>query len=249
MSCGTICPDSPLGSPSWKPAPAEAGSSDAASVPRLTHGNKERRLGARRRTEKEGFMRFLRVFALSVSAGVLTMAALAAGPEIGTPAPAFTLTTLDGQPFSLTDAARKHKAVVVMFIATQCPYSNAYNDRMRDMAAAYEKRDVLFVGINSNKTEPAEEVASHAKKHGFAFPLMKDPGNRVADLYDAKHTPEIYVVDPQGKLRYHGRIDENYENASGVTSPDLKNALEELLAGKPIQKAETKAFGCSIKRG
>ncbi len=135
-----------------------------------------------------------------------------------------------------------------MFIATKCPYSNAYNDRMRDMAASYEKRGVLFVGINSNKTEPADEVRDHAKKHGFAFPLMKDPENKVADLYDARHTPEIFVVDPAGKLRYHGRIDENYEEPSKVSSPDLKNALEEMLTGKSIAKAETKAFGCSIKR-
>jgi len=192
--------------------------------------------------------RSLRAFTLSVGLAGLTSAAFAAGPQLGAPAPAFALTTLDGQGFTLAEAARSHKAVVVMFIATQCPYSNAYNDRMRDMAAAYAKRGVLFVGINSNKTEPAEEVANHAKKHGFGFPLMKDPENKVADLYDARHTPEIYVVDSQGILRYHGRIDENYENPAGVTSPDLKNALEDMLAGKPIQRAETKAFGCSIKR-
>ena len=185
---------------------------------------------------------------LTVALMGLAMGARAAGPEVGAAAPAFTLTTLDGQPFSLSDSAKTHKAVVVMFIATKCPYSNAYNDRMRDMAAAYEKRGVLFVGINSNKTEPADEVRDHAKKHGFAFPLMKDPENKVADLYDARHTPEIYVVDPAGKLRYHGRIDENYEEPSKVTSPDLKNALEEMLTGKSIAKAETKAFGCSIKR-
>jgi peroxiredoxin len=172
----------------------------------------------------------------------------AAGPEIGSPAPAIQLQTLDGKSFSLADAAKTHKAVVVMFIATKCPYSNAYNDRMRDMAAAYEKRGVLFVGINSNKTEPADEVREHAKQHGLAFPLMKDPDNKVADLYDARHTPEIYVVDPSGKLVYHGRIDENYEDASKVSSPDLKNALDQLLAGQAVAKAETKAFGCSIKR-
>ena len=138
--------------------------------------------------------------------------------------------------------------MVVMFIATKCPYSNAYNDRMRDMAAAYEKKGVLFVGINSNKTEPADEVVAHARQHGFGFPLMKDPENKVADLYDARHTPEVFVVDPEGKLRYHGRIDENSDDAAKVTSPDLKNALESLLAGQPIARAETKAFGCSIKR-
>ena len=193
----------------------------------------------------------MRLYRMIPLAGVLlavASAALFAAPPIGSTAPDFTLTTLDGKSFSLAQAARGHKAVVVMFVATKCPYSNAYNDRMRDMAALYEKQGILFVGINSNKTEPADEVSAHAKQHGFAFPLMKDPDNKVADLYDARHTPEIYVVDPQGKLVYHGRIDENYEDPAKVTSPDLKNALDQLLTGKPIAKAETKAFGCSIKR-
>jgi peroxiredoxin len=187
-------------------------------------------------------------FALAAVFSCVIGAALAEGPAIGAPAPDFTLTTLDGTSFSLSEATRAKTAVVVMFIATQCPYSNAYNDRMRDMAITYEKQGVLFVGINSNKTEPAHEVAAHARQHGFTFPLMKDPENRVADLYAARHTPEIFVVDRDRVLRYHGRIDENYENPARVVSPDLKNALDALLAGKAVAKAETKAFGCSIKR-
>jgi peroxiredoxin len=193
----------------------------------------------------------MRLVRLSILlAGFLAFSRLlfAGSPSIGSAAPTFTLTTLDGKSFSLAEAARSHKAVVVMFIATKCPYSNAYNDRMREMAAAYEKKGVLFAGINSNKSEPAEEVISHSRQHGLHFLLMKDPDNKVADLYEARHTPEVFVVDPEGKLRYHGRIDENYEDPSKVTSPDLKNALDSLLAGQPIAKAETKAFGCSIKR-
>jgi peroxiredoxin len=198
--------------------------------------------------EKEEFMRLARL--LAVAAGVLAVAGsvFAAGPQIGAKAPDFKLTTVDGKTFLLAEQAKSHKAVVVMFIATKCPYSNAYNDRMRDMAAAYAAKGVIFAGINSNKTEPADEVTSHGKQHGFTFPLMKDPDNKVADLYDARHTPEIFVVDPDGKLRYHGRIDENYENPGKVENPDLKNALDAMLAGKEIAKAETKAFGCTIKR-
>jgi peroxiredoxin len=192
-------------------------------------------------------MRLSRLFLATATPLLLAQAVLAAGPQVAAPAPLFTLTTVDGKTFSLAEAATSHKAVVVMFIATKCPYSNAYNDRMRDLAAAYGKQGILFAGINSNKTEPAEEVIAHAKQHGFAFPIMKDPGNKVADLYNARHTPEIFVVDPEGKLRYHGRIDENYENASRVTSPDLKNALDAMLGGRAIAKAETKAFGCTIK--
>jgi peroxiredoxin len=169
-------------------------------------------------------------------------------PAIGAAAPEFQLTTVDGKPFSLSSAAKSHKAVVLIFISTQCPYSNAYNDRMRDMASAYASKGVLFAGVNSNKTEDAAAVLSHAKEHGHTFPIMKDPQNKVADFYDARHTPTVYVDDSQGKVRYEGRIDENYENPAGVTSPDLRNALDSLLAGKPVAKTVTKAFGCSIKR-
>jgi len=169
----------------------------------------------------------------------------AAALEIGTAAPDFQLNTLDGKAFSLSSAAKAHKAVVLIFISTQCPYSNAYNDQMRDLAKAYSGR-VLFVGINSNKTEDSTGAIAHAKAHGHTFPIVKDPNNKVADLYDARRTPEVYVVDSDGKLRYHGRISEDHENPS--SSPDLKNALDSFLAGKPIARTETKAFGCTIKR-
>lgn len=196
-------------------------------------------------------MRISRIGLLGAAALALMAVAapaLAGSPAIGSAAPDFQLTAIDGKAFTLSQTASGQNATVLMFIATKCPYSNAYNDRMRDMAEAYRGRGVLFVGINSNKTEPAQEVRDHARTNRHTFPIMKDPDNKVADLYDAKRTPEIFVVDKQGKVVYHGRIDENHENPSGVTSPDLKNALDALLAGKPIARAETKAFGCTIKR-
>ncbi len=193
-------------------------------------------------------MKTLRVaFGVALSLA-LAGAALADGPAIGAAAPNFQLTTIDGKPFSLADAEKSNKAVVLMFIATKCPYSNAYNDRMRQMAQDYARKGVLFVGINSNATEPESEVKAHAAAHKLDFTLVKDPGNKVADLYDARRTPEIFVVGPDGKLLYHGRIDENYEEPAKVSSPDLKNALDQILAGQPVSKAETKAFGCTIKR-
>jgi peroxiredoxin len=173
-------------------------------------------------------------------------ASTAEAPAIGAAAPDFQLTTVDRKPFSLSTAAKSHKAVVVMFISTQCPYSNAYNEQMKDLANTYASKGVLFVGINSNKTEDAAAAIAHAKSHGHTFPIMKDPDNKVADLYDARRTPEVYVIDPQGKLRYHGRITEDHENPA--SSPDLKNALDSFLTGKPIARTETKAFGCTIKR-
>jgi peroxiredoxin len=193
-------------------------------------------------------MKTLRLGLALLGIAAFALPTFADAPAIGTAAPAFELKSVDGKPFSLADAEKSNAYVVLMFIATQCPYSNGYNERMRDMAAAYAKKGVLFVGINSNNTESVEETAAHAKQHGFGFPVLKDPGNKVADLYDARRTPEVYVVGKDGKLLYHGRIDDNSNDASKVSSPDLKNALDALLAGQPVAKAETKAFGCTIKR-
>lgn len=191
-------------------------------------------------------MRVLRPALLLTALAALACNAVAEAPAIGAAAPDFQLTTIDGKPFTLSSAAKDHKAVVLMWISTQCPYSNAYNAQMKDLANAFASKGVLFVGINSNKTEDSAAVIAHAKANGHTFPIVKDPKNKVADLYDARRTPEVYVIDPEGKLRYHGRITENHEDPA--SSPDLKNALDSFLAGKPIARTETKAFGCTIKR-
>ncbi|MCE9599615.1 MAG: redoxin domain-containing protein [Spirochaetia bacterium] len=179
----------------------------------------------------------------------LFTADLLAAPSVGNRVPDFTLPEASGaSSYDLKKAIAKNKFTVILFIATRCPYSNAYNDRMAKLPARFAGKGVEFVGINSNKTEPNAEIVKHARKNGFAFPVLKDEANRVADQYDAKKTPEVFVIDSQGILRYHGRIDENYEDASAVKSPDLDNALNALLANKTVSAPTTKAFGCSIKR-
>ena len=186
---------------------------------------------------------------LACAAGADPAAAAAEKPRIGAPAPDFTLPPAAGGPaVALKDLVARSKAVVVIFDATQCPVARAYKGRVGALGKEFGGKGVTFVTINSNKTEPAAEVAEDAKKNGFAFPVLKDEGNRVADLYDAQHTPQVYVVDPKGALVYTGRIDEKMDDPEHVASPDLRDALEAILAGKPVPKPETKAFGCSIKR-
>jgi peroxiredoxin len=171
------------------------------------------------------------------------------GAKIGSPAPDFTLpTAADGKPVALKEMLGKSKAVAVMFIATKCPISNAYNERMAALGKEYAAKGIAFVGINSNKAELAPETAQHAAKNGFTFPVLKDEGNKVADLYGAQKTPEIFVLDPKGTLVYHGRIDETADDPKGVKSPDLRNALDAILGAKPVPVTGTKAFGCTIKR-
>jgi len=158
----------------------------------------------------------------------------------------FTLQDYNGVKHSLTDY-KSSKAVVLMFIATQCPVSNSYNDRMNALYKDYADRGIAFVGINSNKQESVEEVKEHATAHGFKFPVLKDWNNVIADKLGATVTPEIYVLNPGLEIQYHGRID-NASRLDRVTSRDLRNALDEILSSKPVTVNSTKAFGCTIKK-
>lgn len=182
--------------------------------------------------------------AAAVLAGALLLWSPTAvgGLEIGVITPEFGMTTVDGRRFSLAEAEKSHSGVVILFLSTICPYSNYYNDLIRDLSREFGKKGIAFVGVNSGKLETIEEVRGHAHEHGHAFDIIKDPDSRIAELLDARRTPEAFLVDSTGTLRYHGRI------ASKISSPDLKSAIEAFLAGRPIHPAETKAFGCAIPR-
>lgn len=159
----------------------------------------------------------------------------------------FSLTDYTGKKISLSDF-KNSKAIVLMFVATQCPVSNAYNERYNKLFEDYSAKNVAFVGINSNKQESVEEIKQHAAEHGFKFPIVKDINNIIADKLDAQRTPEIFVVHPTTfDILYHGRIDDS-QRESLIKTNDLRIALDEILAGKPVTVKETKAFGCTIKR-
>ncbi len=167
--------------------------------------------------------------------------------KIGEQVPSFVLKNYDGKEYALDTIARGNKFTVLMYVSTECPVSNAYNERMVKLYDAFSKKGIAFVGINSNKAESVSDIAEHSKEHSFKFPVLKDEQNKIADLYAAQVTPEIFVVNPKGALVYHGRIDDS-KKIDKVTTNDLSNTLDALLAGKEIAQAETKAFGCSIKR-
>lgn len=158
----------------------------------------------------------------------------------------FTLEDVNGKKHSLTDY-KSSKAIVLMFIATQCPVSNAYNERMAALEKDYASKGIAFIGINSNKQESVDEIKEHAAKHGFQFPILKDNNNVVADKFEASVTPEIFVLNGDLDVLYHGRIDDSQREAK-VTTQDLRVALDEILGGKKVSTVSTKAFGCTIKR-
>ncbi len=190
-------------------------------------------------------MKYLMLWSLLCS--TIMLAADLKSPEVGSNAPAFTLKNYDGKEYSLKQLLKDDKFTVLMFISTECPVSNGYNERMEKLYETFKSKGVAVVGINANKEEQVERIAAHAKEHGFKFPVLKDVNNKIADLYGAAVTPETYVINSQGKLLYHGRIDDS-RNLAKVTSNDLSDALEKLLAGKDLSVTTPKAFGCSIKR-
>lgn len=169
-----------------------------------------------------------------------------AAPAIGTVLDDFKLPDAGGTEHSLKSLMGS-KGAVLIFIATKCPVSNTYNERMEKLAQDYKAKGINVIGINSNVAELAAEVKSHAAEKNLTFTILKDAGNKIADQLGAARTPEAYVLDANMKLVYHGRID-NSQNTASITSNDLRDALEEMLAGKPITKTGGAAFGCSIKR-
>jgi peroxiredoxin len=186
-------------------------------------------------------MRIISVFLITLLAAPLLQSA-----ETIKKVENFTLEDYNGAKHALTDY-KSAKAIVLMFIATQCPVSNAYNERMVHLYKEYAAKGIAFVGINSNKQENVEEIKKHATEHGFSFPVLKDNNNVIADKLAASVTPEIFVLNKKFDVLYHGRIDDS-RRASDVKSDDLRIVLDELLAGKRVTVSETKAFGCTIKR-
>ncbi len=177
------------------------------------------------------------------ASSTLQAAAAFNAPAINTPAPPFALKDLSGKVHSLADY--RGKVTVIAFLSAKCPVSKDYNGRVKALAMDYQ--NVAFLAINANSDEPAALIRTHAKTNGFDFPILKDESGQTADLYGAVRTPEVYIVDANGVLRYHGRID-NSRTLAGVKRNDVREALTELLAGKPVSMPETKAFGCLITR-
>jgi thiol-disulfide isomerase/thioredoxin len=168
------------------------------------------------------------------------------GQESHAGSPVSDFRVLDLQGGSHSFSSLKGDTTVVIFIATRCPVSNAYNQRMESLYQDYSTKDVRFVFVNANFNEPTKEVADHAKEAGFTFSVYRDSGN-VAVLFNAQVTPEAYVIDKRGIILYHGAIDDA-QNEARIKKHSLRSALDEVLAGKTVSVAETKAFGCTVKR-
>ena len=138
-----------------------------------------------------------------------------------------------------------------MFVGTECPISNAFMPRLAELSKEYTPKGVQLLAINANRQDSPARVADHAKENRLPFPVLKDAGNRIADLFGAQRTPEAFLLDSKRVIRYHGRIDDQFGigfKRSAPTRRDLAVALDELLAGKAVSQPETQPMGQSPHR-
>ena len=162
----------------------------------------------------------------------------------------FEMKDYRGKPYTLADF-EDSKFVVAIFLGTECPLAKLYAPRLAKLSQEFQPKGVSFVGINSNQQDSLTEIAAHARLHGIQFPILKDLGNGFADLMGAERTPEVFIWDDTGHIRYRGRIDNQFGVGYIRGEPeteDLRVALEELLSEKEVSSPVTEAVGCIIGR-
>ncbi len=171
--------------------------------------------------------------------------------EIGSSAPDFDLIGIDEKKYSL-ESFKGKKALIIIFSCNHCPYVQAYEGRIKNLQKEYTDKGVIVVAINSNEDvnypdDSFDNMKKRAAEKNFNFLYLRDEDQSVARAYDATHTPEIFLFDESRKLAFHGKIDDNWQEPDKVQNHYLRDALNELLAGKEISVPETFTIGCTIK--
>lgn len=171
-------------------------------------------------------------------------------PAIGAQVADFSIPDIDGKRHSLAGYKDK-KAIVVVFVGTECPIANLYFPTLVDLQKKYAAKGVQFLAINSNDQDSPADVASHARERKLPFPVLKDADHKAADALGARRTPEAFLLDSGRIIRYRGRIDDQYGYTYRRAVPsrtDLKDAIDQVLAGIPVAVPETEVRGCLIGR-
>ena len=183
---------------------------------------------------------------------LLVATVVCAGEQIavGAQAPAFTLVNaLDGKAVAMKPDDGKLK--VVVFTCNQCPYAKAFEPRIIELAKRFQPKGVHFYAVNPNDDakfaiETLENMKARAAEKEYPFPYLKDGDSATARAYGARVTPHVYLVDGAGIVRYRGYVDDSAKPEERKTT-GLSDALNSLLSGREIEKAETREFGCTIK--
>ena len=177
------------------------------------------------------------------------------GYEIGDTATGFELLNVDGKMVSMSDFDSA-KGFIITFTCNTCPYAVAYEDRIIALNDKYASLGYPVIAIMPNNTDVKpgdnmEAMQARVEDKGFTFPYLLDDGQKIYPQYGATKTPHVFVLEKTDNatsiVRYIGAIDNNYKDASSVTEKFVENAVDALLAGKEVNKKETKAIGCSIK--
>ena len=180
------------------------------------------------------------------------MVAYSKGMSVGSPAPAFSLPGVDGETYSL-DSFKPAKLLVVIFTCNHCPYAQALEGRFIELQHDYAQRSVQLVAISSNDATayPADSFDAMkrlAREHAWNFPYLYDHTQTVARAYDAACTPDIFVFDASHRLVYRGQLDDSRPKTDKpLTGKDLRNALDNILAGQPVAIEQRPSIGCNIK--
>jgi peroxiredoxin len=172
--------------------------------------------------------------------------------KLGTPAPDFKLTSVDGRLVGLDDF-RDSPALLVIFMCNHCPFVKHVADGIAQLARDYQPRGVAIVGINSNDAaahpqDSPEQMVHEAEARGYSFPYLFDETQEVAKAYGAACTPDFFLYGKERKLVYRGQFDASRPgNGVPVTGSDLRIALDAVLAGKSPPERQTPSIGCNIK--
>ena len=185
-----------------------------------------------------------------------TIGSMNDGVGVGDKAPAFDLPNIDGKRYSfenIKDAnGNKPKGYIVIFTCNTCPYAQANEQRIIDLHTRYAPKGYPVVAIQPNSAAKSpgdsfEKMKSNAKNKGFGFLYLYDEKQEVSPKYGATKTPEVYLVDANLTVRYHGAIDDSVRDPDAVEEKFLENAIAALENNEKIAPAETKAIGCGIK--
>jgi peroxiredoxin len=173
------------------------------------------------------------------------------GYDVGDVAADFKLKNVDGKMVSLADY-KDAKGFIVIFDCNTCPVSKAYNERIIKLNDKYARKGFPVIAINPNDPEKSsgdsfDHNVRYAKKKGYNFAYLQDATQDVAKAFGATNTPHVFVLNKQLRVEYIGAIDDNTRNASGATKHYVEDAVDALLAGKPVPVTKVKAIGCSIK--
>ncbi|MEZ6063298.1 MAG: redoxin domain-containing protein [Planctomycetaceae bacterium] len=149
----------------------------------------------------------------------------------------------------VTVASGESMATVVCFLGTECPLAKLYGPRLSELAEEFSGQNVRVVGVMSNRQDSIDDIRRYVELQAISFPVIHDDGNLVANRYNATRTPEVFLLDRMLNVRYHGRVDDQYEPGITRSAPerrDLRIAIQEVLANKPVSVARTSAPGCLI---